>query len=241
MFKFTLSIVLLLLSCMSCATSNPSAVVAEEEAYEFFNSEYYEKWFEALRTELYGNDDLYGEKHNRVLAIVDPTFDDVTLIGIEHLPERIVELTRSSTLTLQSETKVTFATLSSSSINEGKLIEPWHDVVRHRRVTKDWYERGLSKVEFNQVFKQTLSSKIMDAAPVLPENGCTDGTRAFIEIVERERRQLISRHDCDPDYREVLSTVMPMVKLAAEKLSPAKAVILEMWATEVAAEMNTTD
>jgi len=191
-----------------------------------------QKWYDALRQELNEDDQLYDQNHRKITVAIHPTFDDIWLIAIESYPEVAVQRTETLIVNLPARTEIRVSKLSQSSINDGKLIEPWHDTVKHKRIIKDFYSKPMSKAEFDEIFTQ-LSSVINSESIISDQDsGCTDGTTLFAEVLMAGQHRLISRHNCDRDYPTVLRGVYPLFEIARAKIQNVRSELQDVLKAE---------
>lgn len=194
--------------------------------------------FRGLQQELHENDRAYGADHQKATFIITPTFDDIWLIAVENRGPIKIQDSETFIVKLPEITEVRVSILSRSSINDGKLVEPWHDVVRHTQITEDYYSKQISLIEFDEAFNLISDSVNGETIIADQDHGCTDGTTFFVEVFSADERSLISRHNCDDDYESVLRKLHPFFEVAWAKIPYVQAELRDIWISETR-ETNT--
>ena len=167
------------------------------------------------------------ERDREATFVLAPAFEDRWLIRLESYAVESPDQLDASAPPDLSVTRSSYAVLDDYA--QAGLPD---EVVRHTRMTNDNYLKQISQAEFDQAFR-IVSAAIADETVVSdPISGCDDGVVFFAEVAVAETRKLISRHNCDDDYKAVLEELHPFFELAASKINPVASDLRRIWKTE---------
>ncbi len=164
--------------------------------------------------------------------VLGAAFGDGWLIRLESFPEKPPEWSSESFEYERALPQLLITRSRFVIVNHNASAIPSDTVPRHTRMTNDNYSIRIPQADFDQVFD--VISAVVNNETMISKNlgGCLDGTTFFVEVLVDKQRKLISRHNCDEDYKAVLRKLYPLVELAEVNLNPVGNDFRKIWINE---------
>ncbi len=194
------------------------------------DEKFHQSWFALLLKNFDEDVEVYSHAHKKVTFLVQPSFNDPLLIVIEKAPLR--EFTElefvTSIIDPAIELRIKSYMHSYEVFEEGEKKKPWIGRVSHEKLIKDYYLKVIADDIFDVKFSMIRNKYRGTSQFSESENGCTDGTTFFVEIVENGKKQLLTRHNCDTDYKQELSKLSELFEFAIEEIEAAEKPVSEV-------------
>lgn len=226
----------------------PSAVVAQDENGELA---YYDAWFEDRLSHFRESRSSDGPDHDKLTLLIDPTFGEMTLLIAEIRPPYVFEGPGFvSQFRGYAHIKAIFSSSEYEQILDAgamgrmerkfetaKIVTPDEvdmvtGVTEHRHEIIDTYVANMPEEELDDFFLKLAPGKLSSMVECYPENGCTDGTQMFVELLRENERVFLTRHNCDATYKEDFAIFEPLFRTAIRKMPDLEAKFRSVWKAE---------